>query len=60
MRIQIVFPRGGVVAVRALEWLHTVMDGGAVLSEIASTREPLSAFTTFERLLTRMHNFVPH
>jgi len=57
MIIQIGLNRGGVVAVRALEGLHP-MHAGVVPSEIRHMGEPLSAFTTFEGLLTRVYTLV--
>jgi len=57
MHIQTGLDRRGVVAARALEGFHTAVDAG-VTSEMASLGEALSAFTTLEGLLTRVHMFV--
>ena len=59
MTIQIGLLRSDVVAVRALERLHTAASVSAgVLIELAFMHEPHSAFTTLVRLLTRVDTLV--
>jgi len=58
MYIQIALHRGGVVAMRALEGLHTAMQAGVVLSEIVSQAKPHSTFTTLEGPLTCVYNLM--